>query len=365
MSRVEQMLTDALREEAESRDVDVTGLWARTQERLEQEPARRGRRLPVLVAAAAALAVLAGVVGVSQLDLSGGDADPAEHVSREDVIDDEFTCTEQITYDWTQPGTAASAPFVPSLRDGPEREASEYRAALYEYEENGGRAFLRFGNADGSLALVSEFHREDGVWVPFRSDVCTGKNGSAAVPTRGELNLALHGDEPHPLENMPFGERKGHSRLIDDRRYYDHVGLIRHRSFYALDCGRRICLSFGDDRGGRGASVPAGVVPHDVSDLFFPGAEELNLKSPYGLWVLWDVEGDVASLRAEVRGQEGQTTQSFYVSGWPGQLHAVLAPFDRVESLTVHRRPGADPDAPPQTTYTPEELPGYRADLHR
>jgi hypothetical protein len=105
-------------------------------------------------------------------------------------------------------------------------------------------------------------------------------------------------------------------------------------------------------------------VPQDVSYLFFPDADTMNRENPYGLWVLWDVEGVVASLRAEVRGQEGQSTQSFYVSGWPGQLHAVLAPFDKVEALTVHRRPGADPGAPLQTTYTPEELPGYR-DLHR
>jgi hypothetical protein len=363
--KVEQMLTDALRKEAEARDIDVTGLWVRTRERLEQEPGRRSRRLPVLAAAAASLAVVAGVVGLAEVNGSG-DAGPAEHVSRdEDVVDDEFTCPEQVTHDWTRPESVSDPWFVASLHGGPERQASEHRAALYEYEEKGDRAFLRFGNADGTLALVSEFHRKDGDWVRFRSDVCTGENGTVAVPTRGELDLGLHGDEPHPRESMPFGERKGKARLIDDRRYYDHVGLIRHRSLYALACGRRMCLASGDDMGGSGTSIPAGVVPHDMSNLFIPDADTLNLENPYGLWVLWDVDGVVASLRAEVRGQEGQTTQSFYVSGWPGQLHAVLAPFDKVESLTVHRRPGADPGAPLQTTYTPVELPGYRADLHR
>jgi hypothetical protein len=362
---IEQKLTDALRDEAEARDVDTARLWARTEQSIERRPSRRGRRLPVLAAAVAALVVTAGVAGLSQLDREG-DADPAEQVTTDrDAVDDEFTCPEQITHDWTRPESVTDPYFVASLRGGPERQASEHGAARYEYEEQGDRAFLRFGNADGSLALVSEFHRKGGDWVRFRSDVCTGENGTAVVPTRGELELGLHEDEPHPLENMAFGERKGEARLLDDRRYYDHVGLIRHRSLYALECGRRICLSSGDGMSSSGTSVPAGVVPHDVSDLFLPRDEVGDPLSPYGLWVLWDVEGVVASVRAEVRGQEGQTTHSFYVSGWPGQLHAVLAPFDEVESLTVHRRPGADPGAPLRTTYTPEELPGYQADLRR
>ena len=66
-----------------------------------------------------------------------------------------------------------------------------------------------------------------------------------------------------------------------------------------------------------------GVVPHDVSDLFLPRDDVGDPLSPYGLWVLWDVEGVVASLRAEVRGQEGETMHSFYVSGWPGQLRYI------------------------------------------
>ncbi len=364
--RVEQMLTDALREEAESRDVDVTGLWARTREHLDRKPARRGRRLPVLAAAAASLVVVAGVVGLAQID-GPGDAGPAGQVTSDrDVVDDEFTCPEQITHDWTRPESVTDPYFVASLRGGPVHQASTHRAALYEYEEKGNRAFLRFGNADGTLALVSEFHRKGGDWVRFRSDVCTGENGSVAVPTDGELDLGVHEDEPHPVENMIYREkRRSTARLIDDRRYYDNVGLIRHRSMYAMACGRSICLSTGDDTGSSGTSVPAGVVPHDVSELFFPGADSANRTNPYGFWLLYDVEDAVENVSLDLKDGTIIWATQFEADGWPGTLYALVAPFDEVGALTVHHATGSGPGAGEGRNFLPEELPGYQADLHR
>lgn len=363
---IEHKLTEALREEAEARDVEVTRLWVETQARLAQQPTRRSRRVP-LVAAAAALVVTAGVAGLAQLDGSG-DSDPARQITPErDAVDDEFTCPEQITHDWTRPDSVTDEYFVASLHGGPERQAAGYGAARYEFDESGDRAFLRFGNTDGTLATLSEFRRDDhGEWASYRTDVCVGRNGSVAVPVNGDLDLGPHGnDDPYSFEDTVYGERKGYAVLVDDRSYYDHVGLVRHRSLYALNCGRRVCLTSAEEQGGSGTILRPGVVPQDVSHLFLPTDEVPERKNPYGLWAVYDVDGVVADVTAHLRGGGEIPAQSFYASPWPGQLHMLLAPFDRVERITVHRRPGSSPGVPQVESFAPKDLPLFGPDTRR
>ncbi|HSE08636.1 MAG TPA: hypothetical protein VLB29_08210 [Nocardioidaceae bacterium] len=368
--KVEQLLTDGLREEAQAREVDVAGLWARTQARLVEQPARRTRRLPLVAAAAACLVAVTGALGLA--GLAGSDQagpaspgpEPLPSTPVEGGVDDEFSCPEQLVHDWTRPGTVLDTDFVPSLRVGPAHQAKVHEAPRYEYEERGDRALLRFGNADGTLGSVSEFRREGDEWVRFRTDVCIGENGSIGFPERAEWDVNRHDEAPFDrVVGMP--ERQEGWLLVDSRRYYDDIGLVRHRALFAGLCGQRMCLRGGTPTESSGYNLRAGAVPHDASSVFLPIDEMEERKNPYGFWVIYDVEGVVESLTAEVRGQQGRNAHRFYVDGWPGQLHAVLAPFDRVESLTVVRRPGADPGAPRRTTYTPEELPGYRPALHR
>jgi len=160
-------------------------------------------------------------------------------------------------------------------------------------------------------------------------------------------------------------ERKGYAVLVDDRTYYDHVGLVRQRSLYALNCGRRICLTSTEDQGGSGTSLRPGVVPQDVSHLFLPTDEVPERKNPYGLWAVYDVDGVVADVTAHLRGGGEMSAQAFYASPWPGQLHMLLAPFDRVERITVHRRPGSSPGVPRVESFAPEDLPLSGPDMRR
>lgn len=367
--KVEQMLTDALREEAEARDVDVTGLWFRTRERLGEDPdrrSRRTRRLTVLAAAAASLAVVAGVVSLAQVGGSREAGPAGADRAVEGGVDDEFTCPEQITHDWTRPESVSDPYFVASLRGGPAHQAKVHEAARYEFDEQGDRAYLRFGNADGTLGTLSEFRREGDEWVRFRTEVCVGEDGSIGFPERREWRLEEHSEPYMWVAGMPEDPATSSSwTLVDSRRYYDDIGLVRHRAIYAGLCGEKLCLRSGSPTEGSGYDLPAGVIPHDASSIFMPFDEIEERKNPYGFWVLYDADGVVESLTAKLRGKKERTTFTFSVDSWPGRLFAVLVPFDEVESVTVQRVEGADPGAPLRTTYTPEELPGYRAELHR
>jgi hypothetical protein len=361
--RFEQMLADALREEAESRDVDVTGLWAATQERIEHEDVRPrpSRRLVPLVAAATVGLVAAGLAGLAALDDAhvGPAEAPGSERPQEGGVADEFTCPEQITHDWTRPETVVDDRFVASLRGGPARQARVYGAPRYQLEEAGDRAFLRFGNADGSLATLSEFRLVDGEWTRFRTDVCVGKDGNIAVPTRDEWSLGLHGRDAYPRVSGMGGPNAGTPVLLDDRAYYDNVGLVRHRSMYAHPCERMMCVAAGEPREGSGVDVAPGVVPRDITSVFLPFDEIEERSHPYGMWVLYDTQDAVSAVSLDLVDGEIVWATEYEVEGWPGTLYALLAPYDEVGAFTVHHASGSGPHAGEGRNFLPEELPGY------
>jgi hypothetical protein len=94
-----------------------------------------------------------------------------------------------------------------------------------------------------------------------------------------------------------------------------------------------------------------------VSHLFLPTDEIPERKNPYGLWAVYDVDGVVADVTAHLRGGGKISAQSYHASPWPGQLRMLLAPFDQVERITVHRRPGSSPGVPQVESFAPEDLP--------
>ena len=361
--RLERMLTDALREEAETRDVDVSRMWAETRGRLGQEPARRPRRRPaVLAAAAAAAVVVAGVAGVTQL--GGPDrvtpSGPADGRSSEGDVADDFTCPEQVVHDWTRPSSVVDERFVATLHNGLEFQARGYDVPMYELEVEGDRAFASFGNTDGTLALKSEFHREDGDWVRFRSEVCTGEDGSVLVPVDEPLKLRNHlGSEP-----LPASELSGRApRLLDHRAYYDHVGVVRTRSLYVGACGRAVCLGT-VEAGGDGSSsrLRPGVIPHDVSTSFLRPETPDWRTQPYGMWALYDRDGKVEDVTFS-RGNMVFRAERVTSDSWPGTLHLVVAPFEEVTGIAVYPPRGAPGGGLP-TNYEPKGLPGYWPELH-
>jgi hypothetical protein len=367
--RFEQMLADALREEADSRPVDVDDLWERTQASLDERATAPRRRLPVLAAAAAAVMVVAaGGAALGQLfapedpPLTTAEGEPAEG-----GVDEEFTCPEQITHDWTRPETVTDDYFVASLRGGPAEQARIRDAARYEYDEQGDRASLRFGNADGSLATVSEFRREGDEWVRFRTDLCTGKDGSIAVPLDDEWELRPRGARADAQERGAAGV-SGAGVLVDSRSYYDNAGLVRTRTLHAVPCDQRgMCLTSTEDAEASTsiATLGTGRRLWDLSWIFMP-FEERPVSRPYGFWALYDaVPTELGRLSATLR--DGSTVDAEIYdnpTGSGGTLYLLLAPFGEVESLTVEYPQPVVGTAPPPETYLPEDLGGHRADLH-
>ncbi len=363
MRSLERMLTDALREEAGSRDVDVARLWSETRNRLDHEPrVRRGRR-PAILAAAAAAAVVVGAAGLTWL--SGPDrvapSGPADGPVRgESSIADGFTCPEQVVHDWTRPSSVVDKRFVATLRNGLEFQARGYDVPAYELEVAGDRAFASFGNTDGTLALRSEFHRQDGEWVRFRSEVCTGEDGSVAVPVEDPLALRNHlGDAPLPPDMSGRDPV-----LLDHRAYYTHVGVVEPRSLYAGACGKALCLQgvYAGAHESISVRIPSGATPRDVSWVFLPIGSPDWRTQPYGMWALYDRDGEVEDVTFS-RGNMVFRAEQMTSDSWPGTLHLVVAPFEEVTGIAVHP-PRSAPDGGLSTSYEPRDLRGYRPDLH-
>lgn len=360
---LERMLADALREEAESRDVDLPRLWVGTRDRLEQTPSRPHRRPAVLAAAAAAVVVVAGVVGLTQL---GGPeraapAGPAgDVVAKEGEVSDDFTCPEQVVHDWTRPETVVDKQFVASFRGGLDFQTRGYDVPRYTYRVDGDRAFVSFGSDDGSLAMRSEFHRQDGEWVRFRSEVCSGEDGSVVVPVDEPLELRNHlGGDP-----LPPSELSGRDpQLLDHRSYYTHVGVVRPRSLYAGVCGTGICLSSVEEDGDSSSTrVRPGVTPYDVSFTFLPNDAPYWRNQPYGMWALYDRDAKVEDVSLDLRDGRIIWATKHQGQDWPGTLYVLVAPFDEVGVVTVHHTAGSGPWAGEGRDYLPEDLAGHRPD---
>ena len=366
--RIEERLGRALHDAADAREVDVPLLHDRVRSRVGHPP--RAVRRPArrssgpLLLAAAVVAVVVVVTGISLLGgpppalgpATGGVTAPVEG-----GIGDTFTCPATTTYDWTRPETVTNEYFAASLLGGPEAQARTHEAARYDYREDGDRAYLRFGNADGSLATLSEFTREGDAWVRRRTEVCTGADGSVAVPVDAPLTLGRKGAAPYPARDLSAYPASGESVLLDHRGYYDGIGLVRHRSIYATPCARRICVTAGEP--GAHTTLRAqphdGLLPHDSAFLFLPLDEMAERRNPYGFWLLWDTEDGVDEASVELRDGTVLPAQRFRGDGWSGTLHALVAPYDEVEAVTVDEAGGET------VRYRPEELPGYEARLHR
>ena len=367
--RIEERLGRALHDEADAREVDVPLLHERVRSRVATGPAPCAVRRPArrssapLLLAAAVVAVVVAVTGVSLLGSPPSVPGPATGgvpAPVEGGIADTFTCPATTTYDWTRPETVTNDYVAASLLGGPEAQARTHEAARYDYREDGDRAYLRFGNADGSLATLSEFTRAGDAWVRRRTEVCTGADGSVAVPVDAPFTLGRKGTTPYPARDLSAYRASGESVLLDHRDYYDGIGLVRHRSMYATPCARRLCVTAGDP----GAhttlrSQPHDGLPHDSTFLFLPLDHMVERRNPYGFWLLWDTEGGVEEASVELRDGTVLPAQRFRGDGWSGTLHALVAPYDEVEAVMVDEAGGET------VRYRPEELPGYEARLHR
>lgn len=337
---IERRLSDALHREAADREVNLPALYAGTRARLDrtQPQPPSGRRWAPALVAASVVGLLVGTTLVAA-ELESRQLDRPASVSGTSIeggVADAFDCPHLVTHDWTRPETVTDDYYVASLEGGPAAQAEYHRAARYEYEEVGERAFLRFGNADGSLGLVSEFRRVEDEWTRWRTEACSGPGGSIEAPLEDPLRLGRHGGAPYPA-GTPMGATT--ATLLDDRPYYDGTGLIRHRSLYTEPCGRGVCIvAIHSETSSVSTRVRPDAEPREVTPLFWPPDEMVSKASPYLLYLLYDPAGEVTRMRVRDAGVPVSTVVRN--AGWTGDLHAMLVPAESTAPVEVVRRDG-------------------------
>ncbi len=354
---IEDRLTRALAAEAETVDVDVEDLRARTRERLaaagvsERAPRRTSRR-PLLLAAAASVALATAAVAFLA---TGGRLGPATDPDPGDV-DLTFSCPAQRAIDVS----GVQDEFLPRVgRGGPAAVADEYDAPRWDFVEDGNRATLRLGNDDGSLGSITTYRAVGDGWAPVSAVAC-GSGETPGVPTRDELRLGTHGYPPY----KPWMARQyydGAAVLVDDRAVYDYSGLVtRHRSMYVAPCGARLCWETGRPTGmviGRlRADVPT--VAQDVSSLFFEPDDLVGRDNPFGMWAVWDPDGTVRALRVGLNGGRVRESQTFTDASWDGGvLHVVVAPRASTRWVEAETSDGQ------VVRHAPEDVTGYEPEI--
>lgn len=352
---LEQRLKDALDQEASNREVDLQALYAGARTRITasapRNRSRGGRWLPPVLVAASVAGIVGAMVLLATLPTDNADSLPADGLV-EGGVESAFTCPDLFVYDWTRPETIEDDAFVASLEGGPATQAALHQAPRFAYDEAGDRAFLRFGNADGSLGMLTQFQRVDGAWAPVRTELCAGPDGSVGVPVEDELRLGRHAGAPYPVNAL--GGPKNGGVLLDDRELYDSAGLVRHRSLYAEPCDRWVCVkaihSPGSGMSTRIKTTDAGV-PLDLHSMFWPPDEMVGKPSTLSFVVLHDPSGDVAAVRAKLADGSDVDARRISDGPWAGRLYALLAPADQLREVVVE--PSGDG---PARRYLPSEL---------
>lgn len=338
---VEERLSRALHDEADTVDVDVQRLYVRTWARLDAgtPPRPRASRTWVpLLAVAAVLVVVAGGLALDRLGDAVRTIGPAGD-SRRGEVASTFTCPRQVTVD--DAGRRQDDSFLPSLERGAGAAADELGAPRYAYDETGDRATLRLGNADGSLASRARFARAGGRWDLVTTTRCAGEDGGILVPEAQPLRLGGRDATPYPARGMT--DQPGRAVLVDDRSYYDTAGLVHHRTMWASPCDEGICLS-----AGRPTSYiswtpdhPRGLVPEDVTAVLLPPDDAVGRPNPYVLWMVMDPDGSVLDVHGTCT--RGIRTAAVRVAGegWPGRLYLLLQRRDALDAVVVRTASGA------------------------
>ena len=350
---IEERLTRALSEEVERVDTDVERMYSATLRRLTTPRVRRtGKLVWPLVVTLIVLVLLVGSVAI--LQHRGPRGSRARRHQQGGWRLDELHLRGQITVD--DAGRKQDDSFLPSI-DGPpgisqeriaQAAADEAGAPRYSYVENGDDATLRLGNADGSLASVSRFHRSATGWDLVTTTKCAAGDGGILVPVDDPLRLGARETQPYPARSMI--ENPASAVLVDDRSSYDVAGLVKHRTIWASQCGPRICLVGGTPSGMVLPEIKAAQPPGDISFLLLDPDDIEGRTRSLVLWVIYDADRRVRSVTMKLR--DGTTLPATKKSGpgWRGRAYFALGRPDEVKSVQVRHRGGGT------TTYPAKDI---------
>ena len=359
----EERLTRALHDEADRVDPDVDRMYAATLRRLTKPGVRRtGELLWPLLVAVVVLALLVGSAVILQhhwqktvVPAGTSKAVPAG-TSKAGGVSTSFTCPGQITVD--DAGRKRDDSFLPSIDVPPHVHVSQDRIAQaaadeagaprYSYVENGDDAALRLGNADGSLASISTFHRSPAGWDLVTTTKCAAKDGGILVPVDDPLRLGAHGTKPYPARSMIDNPES--AVLVDDRSTYDEAGLVKHHTIWASQCGPRICVVGGTPTSMVLPEIKAAQPPGDITSLLLAPDLMVGRTRSLVLWVVYDADRSVSSIVMRLR--DGTTLPAVRKSGpgWRGRAYFALGRPDEVESVLVRHRGGTT------TTYPAKDI---------
>jgi hypothetical protein len=308
-------------------------------------PRRWLRTAAPVLAAAVVVAVLAALALV-RLDGVGLDTGLSTDAPRRGGVDTEFTCPEQITADEAR--REGDDALVLDLEAGPAEAARLLGAPRYAYREDGERALLRLGNADGTLAATATFRRTDDGWALDTTRRCAGRDNGISVPGTEDLRLGRRETTPYGAE--AFGLDPATAVFVDDRSTYDQSGLARHRSVWADRCRRRVCVIGGTPTSHAIAQIRSNAVPENVSGVLLDADAMVGRRATLALWAVYDADGRIASVTGEHR--DGSTRSAEVVRGprWAGRLLLLLDDPREVRRVTVRQSDGAT------VHYRPEQI---------
>jgi hypothetical protein len=307
---------------------------------------RRRARRRVVGVAAAAVTVGATTMGLPVLQdaIGGRDGDVAGqgvHVAEPAPVDDTFECEHTVK---------VSIPErLPTIYgDGPDFGTGQYGAERYEVlpTENGRRE-LQVGDAAGSLTarvILRPFAGGGEKWEIDRYERCTGPNSSEA-PVDGRFRLGAHGrpipEPPEFIHANPVGEAPKSSVVpLDDRPFYNRIGVVDHRTLYAYetDSGVSITTVEGGRPSDSTANLEAGKRPLDTLGQSFipaddPPVYDLDRPASFAGWTYYTF--DDATLTGRLSDGREIAADTFRGDDWKGALHVLLVPAGELETITL------------------------------
>jgi hypothetical protein len=215
-------------------------------------------------------------------------------------------------------------------------------ADRYEVVADGHRKVLQVGGTDGDLrARVNLLRGADGPIIGAY-ERCTGPRGDD-VPTEGRFELGAHGrpmPAPPPEVYTPgvTGPEVVSSVVpVDDRAYFNRVGVLNRRTIYAFETPSGAGFSH-VERGQLSGSVSWDEA-EGPQDLLGPNFIPMGDPEPRpsGFAGLTYYATGPAVLTGRLTDGSVVEAQTFRADDWKGTIHVVLAPLADLEEVTLSR----------------------------